>query len=848
MRVLVLLLALLAPSLGLAQEALFVPAGAEASRMTQQQASFHAALRSAPTTAALDLVRVRTDQFTRQPAIVLNLGAQALTLDRGRLEARGNEDYSWFSTMEDLRTHAIFVVRGGQVTGTIQRDGVVWQLRPLTGGLHALVEMDETALPPDHPPEHDAMERRAGKPNDGRPDGGHEHGQHGHEHHDHRAPGTGAAGHDEATRFAPTSGVPVAAQSTGPTIGVIVAYTPQAASEVADVPALAQLAIDETNQSYINGGVAPRVSLVHVYETSTNGTSDMVLDRNRFRNQGDGFFDEIHALRDQYGGDVAKLIGASSATYGFCGVAYTIRAYSADDAFAVTAQNCATGFYSFGHEIGHLQGARHNPEADSNTLPFAYGHGFTDIVNDFRTVMAYNSSSCPGGVCTRVPWWSNPDATYNSNPTGDASERDNARVLDETAADLAAFKNSGPPPVVGVSPSSITASAAPGATVDATVTVSNTGQSDLIWSLAVDQQVVPPNASAPSSDRARLGRPVTDAPVFDTGGPDGFGYAWRDSSEPGGPTYAWEDISSTGTSISLGDDATAEVALPFTFSFYGTNYTSVFINSNGNLTFGSGSTAYTNAGIPNAAAPNALLAAFWDDLNPSGGGSVYYGTDSQGRFAVQWDAVPPYSGGGTYTFQAILASDGRILYQYEALTGTTSSATIGIENGTGSDGLQVVSNAAYAQNGLAVEFIETVNWLSGTPGSGVINPGNDETITVTLDATELAAGTYTGSLQINSNDGATPTVTVPVTFDVVASSYPQAVLDLRGSTLADNGIADLDRFGTWPDLSPNTLDATATKPKRWPLLRDPVAPLADQPAVFFNTKTFLTLPASDSLI
>ncbi|MEM8601735.1 MAG: hypothetical protein AAGF99_17605, partial [Bacteroidota bacterium] len=114
-------------------------------------------------------------------------------------------------------------------------------------------------------------------------------------------------------------------------------------------------------------------------------------------------------------------------------------------------------------------------------------------------------------------------------------------------------------------------------------------------------------------------------------------------------------------------------------------------------------------------------------------------------------------------------------------------------------------------------------------------------------ALDGATRTATEAQTLRDSLAAAPTSTVSL-VSVGTGNYPQAVLDLRGSTLADNGVADLDRFGTWPDLSPNTLDATATKPKRWPLLRDPVAPLADQPAVFFNTKTFLTLPASDSLI
>ncbi len=47
----------------------------------------------------------------------------------------------------------------------------------------------------------------------------------------------------------------------------------------------------------------------------------------------------------------------------------------------------------------------------------------------------------------------------------------------------------------------------------------------------------------------------------------------------------------------------------------------------------------------------------------------------------------------SYTFQAILYPNGTIVFQYLEMIGDLTSATVGIENTTGTDGLQVVYNA-----------------------------------------------------------------------------------------------------------------------------------------------------------
>ena len=59
-----------------------------------------------------------------------------------------------------------------------------------------------------------------------------------------------------------------------------------------------------------------------------------------------------------------------------------------------------------------------------------------------------------------------------------------------------------------------------------------------------------------------------------------------------------------------------------------------------------------------------------------------------------------------------------------------------------------------------------LTWLTEDPLAGTVEPGTCQTVNVTFDSTGLAAGTYTGALDIHSNDPDTPVVTVPVTLTV----------------------------------------------------------------------------------
>ena len=88
------------------------------------------------------------------------------------------------------------------------------------------------------------------------------------------------------------------------------------------------------------------------------------------------------------------------------------------------------------------------------------------------------------------------------------------------------------------------------------------------------------------------------------------------------------------------DGSTASIPLPFSFNFYGTNYTSLFINNNGNVSFGTSYGTFTASGFP--ASTYIMLAPFWADVDTRGAGVVSYKITPT-SIIVKWDTVGYYS-------------------------------------------------------------------------------------------------------------------------------------------------------------------------------------------------------------
>jgi MYXO-CTERM domain-containing protein len=151
-----------------------------------------------------------------------------------------------------------------------------------------------------------------------------------------------------------------------------------------------------------------------------------------------------------------------------------------------------------------------------------------------------------------------------------------------------------------------------------------------------------------------------------SGGPDSAGGVYTDSDEADGPTYTWLDTSG-GTVVSLADDDSVDIALPFAFSFYGSAYDQVTVATDGIVYFSGGSATET----PTCPAPGSgyvALAALWQDL---GAGDLTYdtfGTYPWRTFVVSWEGFPDATYGGAASFQVwLLEGRDEVVVQYADL-------------------------------------------------------------------------------------------------------------------------------------------------------------------------------------
>lgn len=384
------------------------------------------------------------------------------------------------------------------------------------------------------------------------------------------------------------------------------------------------------------------------------------------------------------------------------------------------------------------------------------------------------------------------------------------------------------PPEIEVTPMALAAKLFAGDSTTKELTIRNAGPGELFFRL----RVAPPAGAA--SNVQSFAANIVSAPalkypqnfyqlvlrknapdwraghsvVLARGGPDHFGYVWRDSREAEGPAFQWTDISTTGKLIpSLGDDDNVgPFRIGFDFPFYDSVFTSFQFCTNGFISFTGTAAPFTNDPLPSGGVAN-LVAPFWDDLDLTGGAAYYLSGENQ--LVVQWTNARSVSGNGLFTFQLILTPRGNIIFQYLRMQGATNFSTVGIQNSDGSEGLEVAFNTDFVRDSLAVLIERPSNWLSFLPNNGRLQIGS-ATVRVEFNAAGLQPdSTYRTELRVESNDLDENLVPVLVSFEVlkrkdVPEHFPdfdttaiKYVVNIDAATLNDQPLQAGDEIGVF---------------------------------------------------
>jgi hypothetical protein len=191
-----------------------------------------------------------------------------------------------------------------------------------------------------------------------------------------------------------------------------------------NMQALVNLAIAETNVGFTQSGTNAQVRLVYSYREPNYVEPSMSTTLSHLSNKFDGNMDNVHSLRTQYGADVVSLI--MHTTENICGQGYLgYPSPSAGVMFNVIKWNCATGYYSFGHELGHNFGCDHERADNKNCASNRTNFGYRNPNGLYRDIMSTvcAAGECDGVVtgkaCTRLQFYSNAQ-NASFGPMGDA--------------------------------------------------------------------------------------------------------------------------------------------------------------------------------------------------------------------------------------------------------------------------------------------------------------------------------------------------------------------------------------------------------------------------------------------
>ena len=118
-----------------------------------------------------------------------------------------------------------------------------------------------------------------------------------------------------------------------------------------------------------------------------------------------------------------------------------------------------------------------------------------------------------------------------------------------------------------------------------------------------------------------------------------------------------------GRQLTLQDDDSVQVDVPFAFNFYSASHTTAFVNSDGNVTFEEEDRASVERNVARLLTGPPRVSLFLADLDPTSGGRVYVNAAAD-QYTVTWCSVRGFESSSTVTAQATLLPNGSIEMKY----------------------------------------------------------------------------------------------------------------------------------------------------------------------------------------
>ncbi len=348
---------------------------------------------------SIDFINIDLSEITRYEYFVLEYRNKSVQIKKDKIQFRDSNSYSFWGSSDNGETIFLSVLNEN-IQGILEDTDGVFSIETIRPNLYAIIDFDYSELENQHSEQY--LQNKEYKQTT-----------------------------KQLTQLAQsTQGL-----NSNCKIRVLVLYTSQALGHVSDIKNTIFTAIDATNTSFANSNINYRIELAYMGLTNYVESGNYRVDLNSFVSKNDGNIDAVHSLRNKYAADICILLTYEKNT---CGIASGIGG-GADNAFCIVSvyNNCATANYSFGHEIGHLLGCRHDIAVDNTNTPFPYGHGYINSSKTWRTIMAYGNGC---NNCPRKNFWSNPDVSIGGIPTGTENLQNNARVWNEQAYTIMGFR------------------------------------------------------------------------------------------------------------------------------------------------------------------------------------------------------------------------------------------------------------------------------------------------------------------------------------------------------------------------------------------------------------------------